>query len=184
MIGDGPADLVQKAAFEMHEPAHGTLFPAGRPRMPVRDTRQAPRRSAVAGSRWWRAVGLSLGAHALGLGVMWGGATWRPAGVGQLHLPAWLAERPEAEVEAATQVDLTSIDEAMAGTTIAPPAEAAAEPPAQPGDQTTERHAESRDGLPDRRAPASDSGEGTGRLVDQPAWRRDTSTLHERVADG
>lgn len=119
--------------------------------------------------------------------MMWAGAALRPPGPYDGSLPGWLAEL--AEAEAATQVDLASPEDLLPpATTSEREAPSAPLPPAPfPGDQTTEARdprAQADDGAPAHGAPAPDHGAGTGRLAELGAWRRDASTLHERVADG
>ncbi|MES1206167.1 MAG: cell envelope integrity protein TolA, partial [Pseudomonadota bacterium] len=50
--------------------------------------------------------------------------------------------------------------------------------------RTSEARWHPADGVAAGRMPAPDRGAGTGRLVEDPAWRRDASTLHERLTDG
>jgi TonB family protein len=113
-------------------------------------------------------------------------APGRLSAVRDLTLPAWMA----AADEVAMPIDVTTLD-AVPPPIIAAvaPAEPAVETSAAilPGDQSTAAHnarASVSAGMSDRRAPAPDRGADDGRRLEQPAWRRDASTLRERAADG
>lgn len=144
--------------------------------MPVRERRQ--------GTRWSRAVGLSLGVHLLVSGALWLAAPGQPSEVREATLP-WMA----AADEVGTPIDLTAIDAVLPPPTVA--AATPVDPPTSvpatlPGDQSTAHAARAsvHEGMSDPRAAAPDHGTLDGRRVEQPAWRRDGSTLHERAADG
>jgi TonB family protein len=58
---------------------------------------------------------------------------------------------------------------------------------ARPADQSraeSKTPAPAAAGGPDRRTPAPDRGSGRGKPVEDPAWRRDATSLHERLSDG
>ncbi|MEO8214725.1 MAG: hypothetical protein ABI560_16100, partial [Myxococcales bacterium] len=129
---------------------------------------------------------LSFALHALTLlGIVLGAAaprSPRPAD-GGANLGGWPAEAAENP----TLVDLISAD-AMSPPVDVPPPPPPVEinPGPVAGDKLnpvsgTARHPV--DGATDRRVPAPDRGFGGGRPVPERAWRRDASTLHERLTD-
>ena len=145
--------------------------------MPVWQRRQ--------GTRWSRAVGLSLGVHLLASGVIWIAAPARSSAMRDLALPAWMA----AADEVALPIDVTALEAVPPPITVpvAPPEPTTAVPAALPGDRTTvanSARASVHAGMSDPRAPAPDRGAHGGRQLEQPAWRRDGSTLRERASDG
>ncbi len=138
------------------------------------------------GANWRRALALSFAFHALGLLVIGIGASATTPAASDGSLAGWVSALP---IETPTMVDLAAID------TLAPLEVVPSPTPAQPADlsrgipddQARAGHVSAAPpvvGGPDRRVPSPDRGAGQGRAVEDPAWRRDDSTLHERLSDG
>ncbi len=143
----------------------------------VDDGATALGRSATTSAGWLRAGGLSCGVHAmalLGIGI----GIWvekdRPGG------------RAPSLAEAVTTVDLSVLDDWPVPD--APPAPTPI--PASPANETGEpahpsaAFAPLAPGAPERHPVAPDRGDGQGRPIEDVAWRRDNSTLHDRLTDG
>lgn len=148
------------------------------------------------GAHWRRALGLSFGLHVLALaaiGRLAVGVRSDGFGLGV----SWMTSGLRAP-EGATLVDLaiSGMEVEVLAPSPPPVTEIATTAPAQPlnprepapwGDQEISIPApppHPLDGALPRHAPAADRGTGTGRPVPDPAWRRDTTTLHDRLSDG
>jgi TonB family protein len=141
------------------------------------------------GSSWRRSLSASVGVHALvlgalGVGVRAQSGLFDRAGA---TTPGPLDVLAENGMETPTLVDLTAIDSMLPPVSTSPPDVLETLVPTAVGDRTNAVPApqpNALDGTVDRRAPAPDRGAADGRVVDDPAWRRDASTLHERLTDG
>ena len=139
---------------------------------------------------WGGAAATSMVVHGFVLVLIGAGAR----GVGSA-VDVNAALRVGVPPEAAALIDLAALDE------VVPPAVPAAgptptpSPPARedergafPADEARRAPVSARPPEAGWRAPhdrpAPDRGEGAGRRLDDLAWRRDSSTLHERLTDG
>ena len=139
-----------------------------------------------AGTSWRRALALSLGLHAVLLLALGMGAFATSARLGGASISGGMVP---AVAETLTQVDLAAVDLAAVPELTTTPT------PVSPPDLSTAPFADQARAISqsavvpaaggaDHRSPASDRGADRGRAVEDPAWRRDATTLHERLTDG
>jgi protein TonB len=147
---------------------------------------QRTRAHGTRGGHWRRPLALSVVLHGLALLAIAAGAWTTATGGGDVR-SFWPAAIPL--VETPTLVDLTAIDTLPSLDVVVPPP--TAEPPivsGPPADQSSvvphQTVAAPGGGADERRAPAADRGAGQGVAVEDPALRRDATTLHERLSDG
>jgi TonB family protein len=150
---------------------------------------QRRKRSSTDGQGWRRAISFSLTVHGLAFAALairvGGGAAGGAAG----HLALAVVEPEAASIP--TFVDLEAVDVALA---LAPASQATLATPPPPDLSDAPRGDVARAAAAamtpdigrgrDRRAPAPDRGDGAGIRPDDPAFRRDASTLRERLSDG
>jgi len=146
--------------------------------------------SGVPGWVWGGAAATSIVIHGFVLAVIGAGARGAAP-----FVDVDAALRIGVPPEAAALIDLAALDEVAPPPAPAASPTAAAPPPAKEDERGAVPADEARRSpvaaLPPKAGwrapterPAADRGDGPGRRLEDLAWRRDSSTLHERLTDG
>ena len=155
-----------------------------------RITRMSRSSSGVPAWVWGGAAATSLVVHGLVLAAIGSGARGSARAV-DVDATLRLGVPPEA----AALIDLAALDEALPPASSPPTPTLLPSPPpnedpagAFPADEARRAPLSAVPPKGGRQAPherpATDEGDGAGRRLDDLAWRRDSSTLHERLTDG
>ncbi len=141
------------------------------------------------GTSWRRSLSLSIALHAVGLWAiaLATGARFATVDVTAMTTPSQQGAGDALDLP--VLVDLTSVDtippiDPIPAVPVPPADDLAAAAPADRTNAVAQSLSHPTAGAKRAHTPSTDRGGGAGRPVPDPAWRRDTSTLHERLADG